>query len=432
MMHNQHQQQDNKIFMLVDANNFYASCEREFKPALDHRPIVVLSNNDGNVISRCQLAKKLGIKMAVPYYQVEDLIQQHQVTVFSSNYPLYSEMSSRFMNILGQFVDPTEQEVYSIDECFLDVSAHEHLYNMNERAKDIKDTIKQWIGLPCCVGIGRSKTQAKLANYLAKTHTCFQGICNLLDMDPCILETLYADTAVSEIWGVGRQNTQRLNTLGIHSVLDLHLSNNKMIRKHFSVLMERTVLELQGISCIDIQDKPEPNKQIISSRSFATPLTELNLLKEAVTLFTLKAADKLRKQGSLCGGVTVYIRTNRFNEQEQYFSQYINLGLDEPSDDRLLLVKTAMTALEKIFVAGKRYKKAGIVLTSINPKSGHIYDLLLDHSKLNAREQLMQSYEQVNHKYGEHAITVGIAKLISRQQFKSPNIFKFDQLLKVV
>lgn len=425
-------QHDNKIYMLVDANNFYASCEREFKPSLDNRPIVVLSNNDGNVISRCQLAKKLGIKMAVPYYQIEPIIQQHQIAVFSSNYPLYSEMSSRFMNILGQFVDPAEQEVYSIDECFLDMSAYERLYDMNKRAKEIKDTIKQWIGLPCCVGIGRSKTQAKLANHLAKMHPCFNGICNLLDIDPCALEALYADTKVSEIWGVGRQNTQRLNTLGIYSVLDLHLSNPKMIRKHFSIVMERTVMELQGISCMDIQDKPEPNKQIISSRSFAIPLTGLNPLKEAVTLFTLKAADKLRKQGSLCGGVTVYIRTNRFNKQEQYFSKYINLGLDEPTDDRLLLVKTAMTALEKIFVTGKRYKKAGIVLTSISPKNGHIYDLLLDHSKLNAREQLMQSYERVNRRFGEHTVTVGVAKLISKQQFKSPNIFRFDQLLKVV
>lgn len=423
------QQQDNKIYMLVDANNFYASCEREFQPALDNRPIVVLSNNDGNVISRCQLAKKLGIKMAVPYFQIEGLIQQHHIAVFSSNYPLYSEMSSRFMSILGQFVDPTEQEVYSIDECFLDVTAYEHLYDMNARAQEIKNTIKQWIGLPCCVGIGRSKTQAKLANHLAKINPGFKGICNLLDMDPCILEDLYANTPVSEIWGVGRQNTQRLNTLGIHSVLDLYLSNSKMIRKHFSVVMERTVLELQGTSCIDIQDKPEPNKQIISSRSFASPLTELNPLKEAVTLFTLKAADKLRRQGSLCGGVTVYIRTNRFNQQEQYFSQYMNLGLDEPTDDRLLLLKTAMTALEKIFVPGKRYKKAGIVLSAISPKSGHIYDLLLDHGKLNAREQLMQSYERVNRKYGEHAVTVGIARLVSRQQFKSPNIFRFDQLL---
>lgn len=422
-------EQNHKIFMLVDANNFYASCEREFQPALDYRPIVVLSNNDGNVISRCQLAKKLGIKMAVPYYQIERLIQQHNIAVFSSNYPLYSEMSSRFMNILGRFVDPTEQEVYSIDECFLDVTAYETLYDLNERAKEIKNTIRQWIGLPCCVGIGSSKTQAKLANHIAKIYPSFNGICNLLDIDLCALEALYGQTDVSEVWGVGRQNTQRLNTLGIYSVLDLHLSNSKMIRKHFSVVMERTVLELQGTSCIDIQDKQEPNKQIISSRSFATPLTELNPLKEAVTLFTLKAADKLRKQGSLCGGVTVYMRTNRFNQQEQYISQYINLGLDEPTDDRLQLLKTAMTALEKIFVPGKRYKKAGIVLTSLSPKTGHIYDLLIDHSKLNTREQLMQSYEQVNRKYGEHTLTVGIAKLVSKQQFKSPNIFRLDQLV---
>lgn len=423
---------ENKIYMLVDANNFYASCEREFRPDLADRDILVLSNNDGNVISRCAGAKARGVKMAVPFYQIQDLIKKHNIAVFSSNYPLYSEMSSRFMNTLAQFVSPSEQEVYSIDECFLEVSAYRHLYNITEHADRIRKTVIKWIGLPSCIGIGRSKTQAKIANHIAKTYPSFKGVCNLMEMDLTILEEIYASMNVAEVWGVGRQNKQRLEVLGISSVLDLVLTEPRMIRKHFSVVLERTVLELKGISCIDIHDKPEPNKQIISSRSFGAPVTQLNQLKEAVTLFTLKAADKLRKQESLCGGVTVYIKTNRFNQKEQYASHYLNIGFDEPTDDRLHLIKAAMDGVEKIFIEGERYKKAGVIFTGISPKTGHIYDLLIDHQQLSAREKLMQAYERINRQYGDKTVTVGIAKLFANQQHKSPNIFELNSLLTAV
>ncbi|MEX7477400.1 Y-family DNA polymerase, partial [Acinetobacter baumannii] len=210
-----------RIYALIDINNCYVSCERVFNPSLNHRPVIVLSNNDGCAVARSNEAKALGIKMGVPLFQVQDIVRQHQVVVLSSNYALYAEMSNRFHSILAGYVAPHEQEIYSIDECFLDLTSYAQHFDLTRYAREMKQRIWDWIGLPVSIGIGRSKTEAKLANHLAKKWPGFAGVCNVLELDYLDQETLYAGIEVGEVWGVGRKLVKKLNQMGIHSVLDL-------------------------------------------------------------------------------------------------------------------------------------------------------------------------------------------------------------------
>lgn len=418
---------ENKLYALVDVNNCYVSCERFFNPQLNDVPVIVLSNNDGCAVARSNEAKALGVKMGVPLYQIEHLIKQHNIQVLSSNYTLYAEMSKRFMSILADFVTPAEQQINSIDECFLDLTEYAQRFNLTDYAQEIKSRVWQWIGLPVCVGIGHSKTQAKLANYYAKKYFHFNGVFNWLDIDPCILEQMLIDTDVSEVWGVGRKNRQRLEALGIHSVWDLLLSDQHFISKQFSVVMERTVLELNGFSCLEIDDKADPNKQIICSRSFGKRVSQLDDLKEALTLFTMRATDKLRRQNLLCGCISVFLKTNPFGPAgNDYYSEYVNIGLDEPSDDRLILVKAAIRGLERIYVRDKQFKKAGVIFQALSPKQGHIYDLLMDHQQLEEREHLMQAWESISRRFGKDKLMIGTSALPNKawsmtQSRKSPN-----------
>ncbi|MFJ0375665.1 Y-family DNA polymerase, partial [Acinetobacter baumannii] len=245
-----------KVYALVDINNCYVSCERIFKPSLNNKPVIVLSNNDGCAVARSQEAKDLGIKMGVPLFQIKDIVEKHQVQVLSSNYALYAEMSRRFMKVLSDFVAPQEQEIYSIDECFLDLTAHFGNYDLTDYAQQIRQRVFSWLGLPVCIGIGRSKTEAKLANHIAKKNAHFNGVCNLVSMDPCSTENLYQAIDVSEVWGIGRKHTKKLNSMAIHSVMDFVLTSPLMIRDQFSVVMHRTLLELHGIACIELEHTP--------------------------------------------------------------------------------------------------------------------------------------------------------------------------------
>lgn len=283
-----------RVFALIDVNNCYVSCERIFNPALNGRPVLVLSNNDGCVVARSQEAKNLGIKMGVPVFQIKHLIKQHNIAVLSSNYALYGEMSRRFMKVLADFVAPHEQEIYSIDECFLELTAYQQLYDLSDYAQQMRERIKQWLGLPVSVGIGYSKTQAKIANHLAKKNPSFEGVVSWLSADYCILEDMLLNTEVGEVWGVGRQIRKQLNALNIQNVLDLIEADHKLIRRYFTIVTEQTVLELQGVACLNIEDVLPERKQIISSRSFGQPVTQIDELREAVTLFMLRAVERLR------------------------------------------------------------------------------------------------------------------------------------------
>lgn len=427
-----------RIFALIDVNNCYVSCERVFNPKLENRPVVVLSNNDGCVVSRSYEAKQLGIRMAVPVFQIEELIRQYQVAVFSSNYALYAEMSRRFMNILASFVEPCEQEVYSIDECFLELTAYQQSYDLTEYARQILDTVKAWLGLPCCIGIGYSKTQAKLANNLAKTHASFQGICNLIAEDPCVIEDLLENMPVGEVWGVGRKIRQRLEQMHIHSVMDLLQADPKMIGKYFSVVMENTVKELRGMACLEIEDVVPDRQQVLSSRSFGQPIQDKDHLSEALTEFTLRAVERLRKQKLLCKAVGVSIRTNRFNK-ENYYRPFTVVYLADYSDDRLQIIKAVLQGLDRIYQDGHRYKKAEVILLDVIPQQRHVVDLFHNTDELIARRELSLAFDEINKKFGRDSMT--LARLITPhgrswsmiQNHKSPSyLTKWEDLLRVI
>ncbi|OEY92771.1 DNA-directed DNA polymerase [Acinetobacter proteolyticus] len=426
-----------RIFALIDVNNCYVSCERVFNPKLENRPVVVLSNNDGCVVSRSYEAKQLGIRMAVPMFQIEEIIQRHQVQVFSSNYALYAEMSRRFMNILASFVDPCEQEVYSIDECFLELTAYQHSYDLTEYAHQILDTVKNWLGLPCCIGIGYSKTQAKLANNLAKTHACFKSVCNLVAEDPCVIEDLLQQMPAGEVWGVGRKIRQRLEKMMIYSVMDLLQSDPKMMGKQFSVLMENTVKELQGMACLELEDVITDRQQVLSSRSFGQPIQEKSDLSGALTEFSLRAVERLRQQKLVCKAIGVSIRTNRFNK-DQYYRPFTVVYLSDYSDDRLEIIKAVQQGLDRIYQTGHRYKKAEVILMDIIPQHRHAVDLFHDTDELIARQNLSVAFDDINKKFGRDCMTLG--RLISphgrawqmTQNHKSPSyLTKWDEVLKV-
>lgn len=427
---------ENKVFALVDVNNCYVSCERVFNPSLIDKPVIVLSNNDGCAVARSNEAKKLGIKMGVPLFQIKDVVQQNNVIVLSSNYTLYAEMSRRFHKVLGTYVTESEQEIYSIDECFLDLTDYYENFNLSSYAQDMRITILKWIGLPCCVGIGSSKTEAKIANHIAKKYPAFNSVCNLVDMDLCNKEAFLAEIDVSEVWGVGRKHSKKLQGMGINSVFDLACTDPREMKKKFSIVMARTVAELQGISCIEIEHTPQTKQQIIASRSFGSRVTELEDLKEAISMYAQDACSRLRDESLLCGCMIAFVQSNPFDPNVPFYNKSISGGFSEPTDCAIDLVKAATRMVGEIFKEGVKYKKCGVILTGLEPKSGHTYDLLTDFETIEKKEKLMKTLEGVHQKYGKKKLGVGPCFIpgrtwsMSRDKL-SKNPFRVDGLLTV-
>ncbi|MFP0967812.1 DNA polymerase V subunit UmuC [Acinetobacter baumannii] len=427
---------ENKVFALVDVNNCYVSCERVFNPSLIDKPVIVLSNNDGCAVARSNEAKNLGIKMGVPLFQIKDVVQQNNVIVLSSNYTLYAEMSRRFHKVLGTYVTESEQEIYSIDECFLDLTDYYENFNLSSYAQDMRITILKWIGLPCCVGIGSSKTEAKIANHIAKKYPAFNSVCNLVDMDLCNKEAFLAEIDVSEVWGVGRKHSKKLKVMGINSVFDLACADPREMKKKFSIVMARTVAELQGISCIEIEHTPQTKQQIIASRSFGSRVTELEDLKEAISMYAQDACSRLRDESLLCGCMIAFVQSNPFDPNVPFYNKSISGGFSEPTDCAMDLVKAATRMVGEIFKEGVKYKKCGVILTGLEPKSGHTYDLLTDFETIEKKEKLMKTLEGVHQKYGKKKLGVGPCFIpgrtwsMSRDKL-SKNPFRVDGLLTV-
>ncbi|ONG37405.1 DNA-directed DNA polymerase [Alkanindiges hydrocarboniclasticus] len=424
-----------RVFAIVDINNCYVSCERLFNPSLLCRPVIVLSNNDGCVVARSEEAKQLGIKMGQPVFQLRDMIRQHHIAVLSSNYALYGEMSKRFMSVLSHYVGTGEQEIYSIDECFLELTHHQNRINLTDYAHEIRNTILQWLGLPVCIGIGTSKTLAKIANHLAKKNPAFNGVYNMLAIDPIHTEAFLTKLDTKEVWGVGRRHAAKLKTLNIHTVMDLMNVEPKYIRSHFSVVMERTVLELNGTCCLELEEVVPDRQQIVCSRSFGSYVTELPILQEALNFFALRAIEKLRGQQLLTNSIGVFIHTNRFNPQAAYHP-YIIVNLTEATDDRLLIIKAASRGLSKIYKEGFKYKKAGIVLLNMVPRSKFLPSLFTDRELLEKRQNLSDVLDAINQKFGRD--TVDIANCSKNkadwqmsQANKSPNYFMIDSLMQI-
>ncbi|HDX5864681.1 TPA: Y-family DNA polymerase [Acinetobacter baumannii] len=425
---------ENKVFFLIDVNNMYVSCERVFDPSLNNKPVIVLSNNDGCAVARSNESKALNIKMGVPLFQIKDIVQQHKVLVLSSNYAMYAEMSRRFHTILASYVTAEEVEPYSIDECFVDFSAYEKNFDLEKVGQQMRGQIWKWLGLPVCVGIGRSKTEAKIANHIAKKNPGFNSVCDLVNMDPCNKEYYFAQIDVSEVWGVGRKHSKKLQSMGINTVLDLACAEPREMQKRFSIVMARTIYELQGISCIEIEHTPPSKKQIVASRSFGGRVTELTDLKEAISMYAQDACKRLRDEGLLCGCMIAFVQSNPFDANVPFYNKSITGSFSEPTDCAIDFVKAATRMLNDIYKEGIKYKKCGVVLTCLEPKSGHTYDLLTDFETIEKKEQLMRALENVHTKFGKKKIGVGPCYIpgrtwsMSRDKL-SKNPFTWDELL---
>lgn len=427
---------NNEIYALIDVNNCYVSCERLFNPKLKDVPVIVLSNNDGCAVARSQEAKDLGIKMGVPLFQVRDIVEKHNVQVLSSNYALYAEMSQRFHSILADYVAPGEQEVYSIDECFLRLTAYSENYDLVEYAQNMRQRILQWIGLPVCVGIGRSKTEAKLANHMAKKAKRFNGVCDLVSMDPKHRDYFSSLIDVSEVWGVGRQHSKKLKGLGINTVLDLATSNPHQMGKLFSVVVQRIVMELQGISCIELEQAAPTKKQIISSRSFGARVTDIESLSEAMSDYLQNAVKRLREDESLCGCVIAFAQSNPFDKNRPFYNKSINIGFAEPTDCAAVMNRAVMKRMNELFQEGIELKKCGVILTAIEPKSTYIYDLLSDSTQIEKNEKLQSALEQVKVRFGDKKIAIGPCKMHGRawamaRQNLTQNYFSWEGILRI-
>ncbi|MDC5338506.1 Y-family DNA polymerase [Acinetobacter baumannii] len=424
---------ENKVFFLIDVNNMYVSCERVFDPSLNDRPVIVLSNNDGCAVARSNEAKSLNIKMGVPLFQIKDIVQQHNVIVLSSNYAMYAEMSRRFHTILASYVTAEEVEPYSIDECFVDFTAYEKNFDLEKVGQQMRGQIWKWLGLPVCVGIGRSKTEAKIANHIAKKNPGFNSVCDLVNMDPCNKEYYFSHIDVSEVWGVGRKHSKKLQSMGINTVLDLACAEPREIQKKFSIVMARTIYELQGISCIEIEHTPPSKKQIVASRSFGGRITELTDLKEAISMYAQDACKRLRDEGLLCGCMIAFVQSNPFDPNVPFYNKSITGSFSEPTDCAVDFVKAATRMLNEIYKEGIKYKKCGVVLTCLEPKSGHTYDLLTDFKQIEKKECLMQAMDVIHSKFGKKKIGVGPCFIPNRnwsmsRDKLSRNPFRWDEL----
>lgn len=424
---------ENKVFFLIDVNNMYVSCERVFDPGLNNKPVIVLSNNDGCAVARSNEAKSLNIKMGVPLFQIKDIVQQHKVLVLSSNYAMYAEMSRRFHTILASYVTAEEVEPYSIDECFVDFTAYEKNFDLEKVGQQMRQQIWKWLGLPVCVGIGRSKTEAKIANHIAKKNPGFNSVCDLVSMDPCNKEYYFSLIDVSEVWGVGRKHSKKLQSMGINTVLDLACAEPREMQKKFSIVMARTIYELQGISCIEIEHTPPSKKQIVASRSFGGRVTELTDLKEAISMYAQDACKRLRDEGLLCGCMIAFVQSNPFDPNVPFYNKSITGSFSEPTDCAIDFVKAATRMLNDIYKEGIKYKKCGVVLTCLEPKSGHTYDLLTDFEQIEKKECLMQAMDGIHGKFGKKKIGVGPCFIPNRnwsmsRDKLSRNPFRWDEL----
>jgi len=380
----------NRTFAIVDCNNFYASCERLFRPDLKNVAIVVLSNNDGCIVARSQEAKDLGIKMGVPLFKVIDQIKRHGIQVFSSNYTLYGDVSARVMRTLEQF--SPHVEVYSIDEAFLDLSG---MSALSEYGQKIRSTVVQHVGVPVCVGIAPTKTLAKLANYGAKKFKATQGVVDLRDTQR--QKRLLGITHVSEVWGVGRKHTLSLQQQGITTALQLAQMDTRRVRQRYSVVLERTVCELNGESCIDLEETSAAKQQIMCSRSFGEKLTSYADLRECICEFAARATEKLRNEGQLALMVHVFIRTSAFDKSGPSYDNAATGKLTCPSSDTRNILGLVTRLFDMIWKDGYRYAKGGVMLGDFCSPV-HVQLNLFDGQA--ARQQndiLMQAVDAINH-----------------------------------
>lgn len=383
------------MFALADVNSFYASCEKVFRPDLRHKPVVVLSNNDGCVIARSREAKLLGIKMGVPWFQLKTAQFPEPVTTFSSNYELYASMSNRVMSHLEELAPRVEQ--YSIDEMFLDIRGIDSCIDFEDFGRQLREHVCSGTGLTIGVGMGPTKTLAKSAQWASKEWPQFGGVLALTRGNPKRTERLLSLQPVEELWGVGRRIGKKLNTYGITTALELARMNPAFVRKNFTVVLERTVRELNGEVCISLEEEPPAKQHIVCSRSFGERITTYDALRQAICQYAERAAEKLRGERQFCRHIAVFVKTSPFAINEAYYGNVASEKLLIPSRDTRDIINAAVKALDRIWVNGHRYAKAGVMLNDFTP-NGVAQLNLFDDVKPQARsEELMKVIDGINH-----------------------------------
>lgn len=401
------------MMALLDGNNFYASCERVFQPRLNGRPVVVLSNNDGCAIARSDEAKALGIQMGAPFFEIRHLEKQAGLVALSANFELYGDMSERMMSLAAGLGH--RQEVYSIDECFVDLEGIPG--DLTRRARQIRARIRQWIGIPTCIGIAPTKTLAKLANHIAKSAERKPGsypaelaqVCHWPELHSAAHQALLAATDVAEVWGVGRRLSAQLRQAGIHTALDLARADPVTVQRRWSIVLAKTVRELSGTPCLTLDEVPPDKQQIACTRSFGQPVTELHDLLEAITEFTSRAAEKLRQQHSQAGQLMAFIRTSPFRKNDTQHSACRTLPLPAPSSDSAHLTELACAIVRHLYRPGHQYAKAGVMLLDLRPDSTEQLSLPLGHEEPETRTRLMQALDSINQRHGRGAVQLASA-----------------------
>ena len=381
------------VFALVDCNNFYVSCERVFNPKLQTRPVIVLSNNDGCAVARSNEAKALGIKMGDPFFKIKNLIDRHQVQVFSSNYALYGDMSNRVMQTLAAFAPGIE--IYSIDEAFLDLD-HFAFTDLTDYGACIRQKVRQDTGIPVSIGIATSKALAKVANRIAKKSAKANGVLDLTS--PRYQDKALEQTPIEDVWGIGRQYARFLKPRGIETARDFKYADTVMIQKKMGINGIRLQKELCGESCYTLEESPPKKKSISVSRSFKKPVTDLDNLSQAVCSYIARGAEKLRAQGSHAQAMTIYVTTNRF-KLESFYCNSATRSFPTPLNNTSELIKHGKTALEQIFQKGREYAKAGIIFLNLTRDGSYQKDLF-DNTDRTRPTKVMQVMDRINNKMG--------------------------------
>ena len=415
-----------KKIALIDCNSFYVSCERLFNPKIKNTPVVVLSNNDGCVISRSTEAKKLGIKMGEPYFKVKELVRKNNVQIFSSNYSLYGDLSRRVMKVLKGFSDKIE--IYSIDEAFIDLS-HIKDENIEDYGKKIRERVLKWTGIPTSVGISCTKTLSKVANHVAKKNKT--GVIFLKDNIDDVLKNF----DISDIWGVGRQLSKLYIKNGINNAYKLKNISNSWVKKSTNVLGAKTVMELRGIPCINLETEETKRKSCCVSRSFGRKIESLNKLKESITTHCLNAAEKIRNDNQTTRSITVFIRTSPFDKNRKYYSNSLTIDLPVATNNSLELVKVAIEGLKKIYKYRYFYQKAGVILSKLSEAGEKNLNLLTPILE-NKSQTLMKAIDVTNAKYGRNVISVAQAGInnswkMRREHSSKIDTASFDSLPKI-
>ena len=405
-----------KKVALIDCNSFYVSCERLFNPKIQNVPVVVLSNNDGCVISRSTEAKKLGIRMGEPYFKVKDLVKKNNVQIFSSNYALYGDLSRRVMKVLKGFTDKIE--IYSIDEAFLDLS-HIKDEQVEEYGKQIRERVLKWTGIPTSVGISNTKTLSKVANHIAKKNKA--GVIFLKEN----IDNILKDFDIADVWGVGRQLSKLYIKNGIDNAYKLKNISNTWVKKSTNVLGAKTVMELRGIPCIDLETEITRRKSCCVSRSFGKKVESLDKLKESITTHCLNAAEKIRTDKQTTRAVTIFIRTSPFDKNRKYYSNSITIELPVATNNSIELVKTAISGLGKIYKYGYFYQKAGVILSKLRDASEKELNLLAPILE-NKSQPLMRAIDFTNAKYGRNAISIAQAGISNDWKMRREHSSRID------